>query len=89
VAAVERRAPDGGRVACIANLSPMPRDRHPIALPHGGPWREVLNTDASAYGGSGIGNLGVVTADGPSRGDLPASAEVGLPPLAVLWLAPG
>lgn len=89
VTAFERRAPDGSRLACIANLSPIPRHRHPIALPQGGSWREVLNTDASAYGGSGIGNLGVVAADGPPRGDQPASAEVGLPPLAVLWLAPG
>jgi 1,4-alpha-glucan branching enzyme len=89
VAAFERRGRDGSRLVCIANLSPISRDRHPIAMPMGRAWRELLNTDASSYGGSGVGNLGVVTADGPPRGGHPASARVGLPPLGVLWLTPG
>jgi 1,4-alpha-glucan branching enzyme len=48
----------------------------------------VLNTDADAYAGSGVGNLGAVTADqGPHHG-MPASATVSVPPLATLWLRP-
>jgi 1,4-alpha-glucan branching enzyme len=68
-------------VVCIANLSPVPRLAHPITLPAGGTWREVLNTDASEFGGSGVGNGGFVQADSLGR------ATVVVPPLAVLWLA--
>ena len=55
---------------------------------HGGTWREVVNTDAHEYGGSGVGNLGVVTGTDTPWGGRPASAELTLPPLAGLWLAP-
>jgi len=61
---------------------------HLISLPAAGRWRELLNTDATVYGGSGLGNLGVVRAqDVPALG-LPASAWVMLPPLAVVYLTP-
>ena len=44
------------------NFTPVPRARLPIGLPHAGRWREILNTDATIYGGSGVGNLGAVNA---------------------------
>jgi 1,4-alpha-glucan branching enzyme len=48
----------------------------------------VLNTDASAFGGSGVGNGGSVFAlDHPWHGQ-PFSAEMTLPPLGVLWFTP-
>jgi 1,4-alpha-glucan branching enzyme len=59
-----------------------------VGLPFAGDWDEVINTDATEYGGSGIGNLGTVTAtEHPSHG-MPASVELTLPPLAALWLKP-
>ncbi|MEE3624089.1 1,4-alpha-glucan branching protein GlgB [Nitrospirillum sp. BR 11752] len=78
----------GGRpVAVLCNFTPVPRPAYRVGLPAAGRWLEILNTDAAAYGGSGMGNLGAVLAtDQPSHG-LPASAEVTLPPLATLWLA--
>jgi len=79
----------GGVVACLANLSPVPRAGYRVGLPAGGQWREVLNTDAADYGGSGVGNLGGVVADGPAWHGLECSAEVTLPPLGVVWLTPG
>jgi 1,4-alpha-glucan branching enzyme len=45
-----------------------------------------LNSDAADFGGSGVGNLGGVTAGSQPWGDQPASAELTLPPLAALWL---
>jgi 1,4-alpha-glucan branching enzyme len=51
-------------------------------------WRELVNTDAAEFGGSGIGNAGAVWADREPWHGLPFSAAVVLPPLAVLWLAP-
>jgi 1,4-alpha-glucan branching enzyme len=48
----------------------------------------VINTDAEVYGGSGVGNLGMIEAIGEPRHGRPASAVITLPPLAVLMLAP-
>ncbi|MCB0972079.1 MAG: alpha amylase C-terminal domain-containing protein [Acidimicrobiales bacterium] len=79
---------EGRRLACLANLSPTVRHDHLVGLPGGGRWHEVLNTDADPYGGSGVGNLGAVVADGPPAHGQPASARVTLPPLGVLWLEP-
>jgi 1,4-alpha-glucan branching enzyme len=51
-----------------------------------GVWTEALNTDAAAYGGSGMGNLGAVTADETPWHGRPASAGIVLPPLATVFL---
>ncbi|MFM8773911.1 MAG: 1,4-alpha-glucan branching protein GlgB, partial [Actinomycetota bacterium] len=52
----------GEPLVCVTNMSPVPHLGYRVGLPVDGRWREVLNTDASEYGGSGVGNLGVVTA---------------------------
>jgi 1,4-alpha-glucan branching enzyme len=71
-----------------ANLAPVVRERYRVGLPQPGRWREVLNSDASVYGGSNVGNAdGVLSEPIPWHGQ-PYSAEVTLPPLGVLWLAP-
>ncbi|MCE0485548.1 1,4-alpha-glucan branching protein GlgB [Ornithinimicrobium sediminis] len=80
---------DGERPMLVAltNFGGAPRDVR-VGLPRGGRWREVLNTDAHSYGGSGVGNLGVVTAsDEPHQGQ-PHSATLVVPPLGAVWLAP-
>ncbi|WP_207891521.1 1,4-alpha-glucan branching protein GlgB [Nocardioides jejuensis] len=88
VIAFLRWSASGEPVAVVANLSPVPLTSHRIGLPSAGTWLEVLNTDASAYGGSGMGNLGSVEAtDHPWHGQ-PASAELVVPPLGVVWLTP-
>jgi len=79
----------GRPVLCVANLTPMPRHGYRVGVPVEGQWRELLNTDAEEYGGSGAGNGGWVSAGGPSWHGQPASMAVTLPPLGVLWLAPG
>ena len=77
-------APD---LACVANFSAVPARRLPRSgCPRPGTWDEVLNTDAAAYAGSGVGNLGAVEAvDGEHDGQ-PASATLCVPPLATVWL---
>ncbi|HET9060430.1 MAG TPA: 1,4-alpha-glucan branching protein GlgB [Acidimicrobiales bacterium] len=75
-------------VACIANLSPVPRLGYRVGLPRGGRWTELLNTDAQEWGGSGLGNMGEVWAGEEGWHGQPFSAEMVLPPLAVVWLAP-
>ncbi len=75
---------EGGQpVVCIANLSPVTRYDYAINLPRGGTWQEILNTDATIYGGSGVGNSGWVHADSLGR------TTVVTPPLSCVWLAQG
>ena len=89
VAAFLRWSADRSRVvACIANLSPIPRPDYRVGLPAGGRWREILNTDSEAFSGSNTGNGGGVWAGDEGWHWLPHSASVTLPPLGVLWLVP-
>ena len=78
---------DGGPAALVVcNFTPVPRQGYRIGVPHGGTWKEVLNSDASGYGGSNVGNGGALQADPvPSHGH-PASLSLTLPPLATLIL---
>ncbi len=72
-------------VAVVCNFTPVPRPGYRLGLPAAGFWREIFNSDAVDYGGSGMGNLGGVTADPVSSHGLPASAILTLPPLATLY----
>jgi 1,4-alpha-glucan branching enzyme len=81
-----RYGSDGSILACIANFSAVPHERYRIGLPRSGRWDEVVNTDADAYFGSGVGNFGGVDAvDEPWHGE-PASTVLRVPPLGALWL---
>ncbi|WP_431912238.1 1,4-alpha-glucan branching protein GlgB [Micromonospora carbonacea] len=81
-----RIAPDGATLVCVANFSALPLEDYRVGLPAAGTWTEVLNTDAHHYGGSGVGNLGEVHAQGVPWHGLPASVALRVPPLGVLWL---
>lgn len=83
-----RLAPEADPVVCIVNFTPVPRENYRIGLPLAGRWVEVLNSDATVYGGSGLGNAGSVMAEAVGAHGQPASAEILLPPLAALWLVP-
>jgi len=72
----------------VANLSPVPRSAYRLGLPRPSRWREAINTDSEFYGGSGVGNLGVVEPEPIPWHDQPVSAEITLPPLAAIWLIP-
>ncbi|MBP2366172.1 1,4-alpha-glucan branching protein GlgB [Pseudonocardia parietis] len=75
-------------LACVANFSGSPREDYRVGLPFAGTWTELVNTDASGYGGSGVGNLGRVRAEQRMWHGQPASAVLRLPPSGVLWLVP-
>ena len=74
-----RHAPGAPPIAVVANMTPVPRYGYRIPLSLSGVWKEMVNSDALQYGGSGIGNLGAVTAQS-------GSAAITLPPLATIML---
>ena len=78
-----RSAPDGNPIAVISNFTPVPRENYRVPLPKAGKWREIINTDAADYGGSGMGNGGAVEASGEGSG---LSATMLLPPLSTIML---
>ncbi|WP_210730465.1 1,4-alpha-glucan branching protein GlgB [Roseicyclus persicicus] len=89
IAWIRRGGPGDTPVVMVTNFTPVERKGYRLGLPHAGPWREILNTDAALYGGGNRGNMGEVAArDGASHGQ-PAHAEIYLPPLTTLFLAPG
>jgi len=75
-------------VVCIANLSPVLRSGYRVGMPEGGSYAELLNSDAAQYGGSGVGNGGRVVCEDVPQDNQPRSAQVTLPPLGAIWLAP-
>ncbi len=77
---------DGRPIAVVCNLTPVPRLQYRVGLPFVGRWREVINTDAAIYGGSGMGNFGAVQAEAAPSHGFPASATLTLPPLAAIFL---
>jgi 1,4-alpha-glucan branching enzyme len=80
-----RRAPGAADLVAVSNFADAPHEGYRLGLPSAGDWDEVVNTDAGDYTGSGVGNLGRITAvDGEWSGQ-PASAELVLPPLATVW----
>ncbi len=78
----------GTMLVCVANFAGVPHHDYRVGLPLAGRWREVINTDAETYGGSGVTNSGVVEAVEEPWHGRPASAVLQLPPSGVLWLVP-
>jgi 1,4-alpha-glucan branching enzyme len=78
-----RHAPDAPPVLVVSNFTPVAREHYRVPVPAEGVWREILNTDARDYGGSGTGNAGAVEArvERPGGG---AVATMVVPPLATM-----
>jgi 1,4-alpha-glucan branching enzyme len=72
-------------VLAACNFTPVPRQGYRVGAPRGGYWREMLNSDAGEYGGSGLGNHGGVEASAEPHHGRPCSLTLTLPPLAVLF----
>jgi len=81
-----RRSPGAPDLVCVSNFAAVPHLTYRLGLPSSGTWAEVLNTDAEVYSGSGIGNLGSVSAVEGDWSGQPAYADVVVPPLATVWL---
>ena len=88
VLAFLRFAKDGSPLAAVINFAGVPHENYRLALPSGGRWLEVLNTDAEEYGGSGVGNLGAVESEALPWHGKDFSASVRIPPLGAVWFVP-
>jgi len=73
-------------VVVVLNFTPVHRHNYRVGVPIDGFWREVLNSDAEDYGGSGLGNLGSIEATSVSHHGRPCTLTLTLPPLAVVFL---
>jgi 1,4-alpha-glucan branching enzyme len=76
----------GDIILVVCNFTPTPRFNYRVGAPRGGFWREVLNSDAQQYGGSGHGNLGAVEAAPIPYHGRPFSLNLTLPPLGAVFL---
>ncbi|KDE55320.1 1,4-alpha-glucan branching protein GlgB [Methanoculleus sp. MH98A] len=75
-------------VLVVCNFTPVPRYDYRIGVPFGGFWKEVLNSDAAEYGGSGVGNLGGMEAERIPAHGRSCSLPLTLPPLGVVVFCP-
>ncbi|MGP0595220.1 1,4-alpha-glucan branching protein GlgB [Nitrospira sp. T9] len=84
-----RRAKDPSDiVVCGLNLTPVPREAYRMGVPTAGYYRELLNSDSEAYGGSNMGNAGGVQAEDMPWHGQPFSVVITLPPLAAVFFKP-
>jgi 1,4-alpha-glucan branching enzyme len=81
-----RRARDGSSLLVVANFTPVPRENYLVGVPDAGHWRERLNSDATLYGGSGVGNHGGVDSVPVAAHGHFHALNLRLPPLGVLVL---
>jgi 1,4-alpha-glucan branching enzyme len=79
-----RKAPgEESTILAVCNFTPIPRKGYRVGAPAGGMWREVLNSDAAIYGGSGSGNAGGFEAEPIPQHGRPFSLNLTLPPLGI------
>jgi 1,4-alpha-glucan branching enzyme len=75
-------------LVCVFNFTPMPRQNYRVAVPRGGDYKELMNSDSEKYWGGNIGNYGQVTAEEIWWQGRPFSLNLNLPPLGALIFKP-
>ncbi|WP_299033687.1 1,4-alpha-glucan branching protein GlgB [uncultured Pseudokineococcus sp.] len=83
-----RRDAAGRPLVAVVNFAGQPHEGYRVALPQGGAWRQVLSTDDTAYGGSGVTNTGPLQAEDVPWSGRDASVALRVPPLGAVWLVP-
>ncbi|MDN2568236.1 1,4-alpha-glucan branching protein GlgB [Aquibium sp. A9E412] len=85
---VRRGRGDADPAVVVCNMTPVPRHGYRIGVPQAGRWREILNSDAAAYGGSGVTNDAPLTAEAIAWHGRGESVALDLPPLGSVVLVP-
>jgi 1,4-alpha-glucan branching enzyme len=86
IAFLRKSSSGGAPLLIVCNFTPVPRSNFMIGVPARGIWREIINTDARDYGGSGWGNLGAVESVPVGSHGRVESVSLTLPPLGVIVL---
>ncbi|HSZ07191.1 MAG TPA: 1,4-alpha-glucan branching protein GlgB [Steroidobacteraceae bacterium] len=86
IAFLRKSAGRAAPLLVVCNFTPVPRANFLIGVPARGIWREIINTDAREYGGSGWGNLGGVESVPVGAHGRVESINLNLPPLSTLIL---
>jgi 1,4-alpha-glucan branching enzyme len=73
-------------IVVVLNFTPETYLNYDIGVPMSGVWTEILNSDATKYGGSGKGNPGPLKASNAGKHGRPFSLSLTIPPLAVIFL---
>jgi len=81
----ERIANNGDRIVCALNFTPVPRPNYRVGVSQQGTWREILNTDAAEFGGTGHGNLGSVMTSPVRIHGRSFALNLTLPPLGAVF----
>jgi 1,4-alpha-glucan branching enzyme len=89
VSFLRRGTAPGGNILAVANFTPQTHFGYRVGAPAGGFWRELLNSDAGDYGGSGKGNLGGVEAEAQPAHGRPFSIAITVPPLGIVLFKSG
>ena len=84
--AFARWSDSGEVVVSVTNFSPVPHEQYLLPLPSGGSWHELLNTDDSKYGGSGVTNTAIHVEQFEHKG-FKHSTKLRVPPLGTIWLS--
>ncbi|MFI6350664.1 1,4-alpha-glucan branching enzyme [Streptomyces sp. NPDC050560] len=81
---------EGAPLLCVSNFSPVVREDYRVGVPEGvaAPWAEVLNTDDTRFGGSGVLNPAPLKAEPVPAQGRERSVGMALPPLGTVWLRP-
>jgi 1,4-alpha-glucan branching enzyme len=87
VSFVRKPKGEGTLILVVCNFTPVLRERYRLGVPRGGTWKEVLNSDAIAYGGGGQGNFGEIEAEPGEAHGRPFSVTITLPPLSTLFFS--
>jgi 1,4-alpha-glucan branching enzyme len=84
ITAFVRKSAAGSPVLVVTNFTPVPHRNFLVGVPVRGVWREILNSDARVYGGSGWGNLGGVESVPVAAHGRTDSLNLSVPPLATM-----
>ena len=76
----------GGELIAVCNFQPVQRENYRIGIPFAGSYREIFNSDAVEFGGSGAGNSGVIPSESVPMHGYEQSVSLTLPPMAVIYL---
>jgi 1,4-alpha-glucan branching enzyme len=82
-----RKDDSGDPVLVVLNFTPVPREHYLVGVPKEGYWKELLNTDATVYGGSGMGNYGGVESVRRDTHGFQHAIQITLPPLGAVLFA--